>query len=717
MFEIPAAILSWFYDLTNSYIIAIALMSVVIMAITTPLTLKSTKGMLEMQKISPEMRRLQNEHRNDKQKLNEEMMKLYQEHKVNPMSSCLPIVAQMPVFIVMFRVLRGLTYAPRGSAEPIADTVFEVVGTSGNIDGFIPRYLSVGSGLFQSLYGKLEMVELGLDLSLSPFEAIQENPVTGIVYALLVVALGGLYFGQQRMVAARASISPTMSPTQQKLMQYLPVVFAVFQVFFLTALVVYYIFQTLLRILQQYYITKKFYGHDESLGRQAQRAGEKAREQSKDAGEPQGLFGQAKRDLMAGKPDPKSSKQSGDGAATNKTVEGPSDRREQAGHATQVTTEREIEACQRRRAERQGSTDTEPQASPSGQRPPTQIQQVVGSTVVGQGPGWEVGEEEALTPRRRGHERDTISRERGRHDMEWVETTAKTVEAAKDAALDRLGVAADEAEFEVVEEPRPGLFGRTRGEARVRARVLPTQLRPKQERRRRGSKDKDRAKPKDRNSSAAGTAADSAADPGAGDAAEAVSTTDAAPAAKGNGRRSSTTQRQDRSSNKSQEKTMSNDEREPSPVSPQEVGDAAVAFMDGLADAFGATASSELHVDGTELEVHMSGEGLGLLVGPGGRTLNAIQDLVRVSSQRRLGDHDTRLRIDVAGYRARRNEALARFAADVALSVRESGSARALEPMTSADRKVIHDALNEEDGVSSRSEGDDPNRRIVVVPD
>ena len=85
MFEIPAAILSWFYDLTNSYIIAIALMSVVIMAITTPLTLKSTKGMLEMQKISPEMRRLQNEHRNDKQKLNEEMMKLYQEHKVNPM--------------------------------------------------------------------------------------------------------------------------------------------------------------------------------------------------------------------------------------------------------------------------------------------------------------------------------------------------------------------------------------------------------------------------------------------------------------------------------------------------------------------------------------------------------------------------------------------------------------------------------------------------------
>jgi len=303
MFEIPAALLSWFYDLTSSYMIAIALMSVVIMAITTPLTLKSTKGMLEMQKISPEMRRLQNEHRNDKQKLNEEMMKLYQEHKVNPMSSCLPIIAQMPVFIIMFRLLRGLTYSPRGSAQPIANATFESLGRDDEIGGFIPRYLSVDAGLFQSLYGKFEMNELGLDLSLSPFEAINDDPVTGVVYALLVVLLGGLYFGQQRMVAARASISPTMSPTQQKLMQYLPVVFAVFQLFFLTALVIYYIFQTLLRILQQYYITRKFYGHDEALGRQAQRAGEKAREESKKNGEPQGLFGQAKRDLAAAKGD------------------------------------------------------------------------------------------------------------------------------------------------------------------------------------------------------------------------------------------------------------------------------------------------------------------------------------------------------------------------------------------------------------------------------
>ena len=68
--------------------------------------------------------------------------------------------------------------------------------------------------------------------------------------------------------------------------------------------------------------------------------------------------------------------------------------------------------------------------------------------------------------------------------MEWVETTAKTVDEAKDLALDQLGVTADEAEFEVLDEPRPGLFGRLRGEARVRARVRPASVRPKQQRRR-----------------------------------------------------------------------------------------------------------------------------------------------------------------------------------------------------------------------------------------
>src|SRR6478609_4275690 len=109
MFEIPAWVLSWFYGVTHNYTLSIALIAVVVMIVITPLTLKSTKGMLEMQRLSPEMRKLQQQYRNDRQKLNEEMMKLYQEHKVNPMASCLPLLAQMPIFFIMFRVLHKLT--------------------------------------------------------------------------------------------------------------------------------------------------------------------------------------------------------------------------------------------------------------------------------------------------------------------------------------------------------------------------------------------------------------------------------------------------------------------------------------------------------------------------------------------------------------------------------------------------------------------------------
>jgi spoIIIJ-associated protein len=117
-----------------------------------------------------------------------------------------------------------------------------------------------------------------------------------------------------------------------------------------------------------------------------------------------------------------------------------------------------------------------------------------------------------------------------------------------------------------------------------------------------------------------------------------------------------------------------------------------------------------------DIEVRLEGSDLGLMVGPGGATLLAIQDLTRVASQRRLGDQDTRLRIDIAGYRERRKEALSRFAQKVAAEVTETGSSRMLEPMSSADRKIVHDTLSEVEGVTTRSEGDDPRRRVVVEP-
>lgn len=310
--------------------------------------------------------------------------------------------------------------------------------------------------------------------------------------------------------------------------------------------------------------------------------------------------------------------------------------------------------------------------------------------------------------------------------MEWVETTAKTIEEAKERALDQLGVAADEAEFEIVEEPRAGLFGRLRGEARVRARVMPTAVRPKQDRRARGRSRTKRDGPTDApGASPATTRADEPREPQVeheGDAGGGRNGRDRGrrPSERGRdgGARSGRTKdRSTRQSSQQEEEAMDHhDEGSESTVTPEEVGAAAVTFMSGLAEAFGADATTELEVDGSDLDVRVTGAGLGLLVGPGGRTLLAVQDLARVASQRRLGDHATRLRIDVGGYREKRREALEQFAVTVAREVVESGRSRALEPMSSADRKIVHDAVIGIDGVSSRSEGDDPMRRVVISP-
>jgi YidC/Oxa1 family membrane protein insertase len=228
------------------------------MLLITPLTLKSTKGMLEMQRLQPEMKKLQQQFKGDRQQLNAGMMKLYQEHKVNPLASCLPLLAQMPVFIIMFQALSGLIKRD----------------STGN---FLPKFLNKNSDIYLSLVGKTEMLSFGIDLSKTPLNAMRDDFLSGLIYALLVLLLAGLYLVQQRMIASRA-VSPTMSANQAKLMQYMPVAFAVFQVWLPTSLIVYYMTQAVIRIVQQQYITQRFYKKDGSLGKQAQEASAVARE-------------------------------------------------------------------------------------------------------------------------------------------------------------------------------------------------------------------------------------------------------------------------------------------------------------------------------------------------------------------------------------------------------------------------------------------------------
>lgn len=285
--------------------------------------------------------------------------------------------------------------------------------------------------------------------------------------------------------------------------------------------------------------------------------------------------------------------------------------------------------------------------------------------------------------------------------MEWVETTGRTVEEAKNAALEMLGVDVDDAEFEIVEEPKPGLFGRTRGEARVRARVRPTQVRPKTERR-------DRRRSGGKNEGGRSEGSRNGGDKPAGEK-----------RSNGNGRgqggerkpRQPRPEREARPPRESRDDAPKGD-----PVDPAIVGAQAVSFLEGVTTAFGLSANVVLVREDDEMEVQVNGDDLGLLVGPKGNTLLALQDLTRVVAQRRLGDHDTRLRVDVAGYRERRRDALSRFAKKVAEDVISTGKPRVLEPMASADRKVVHDTLADIDGVTTRSRGEDPYRQIVVEP-
>ncbi len=272
--------------------------------------------------------------------------------------------------------------------------------------------------------------------------------------------------------------------------------------------------------------------------------------------------------------------------------------------------------------------------------------------------------------------------------MEWIETTAKSVQEAKDMALDKLGVDEAEAEFEVLEEPKAGLFGRIRGQARIRARVVPKSPRAKAER-------SDRRRTKGRKPADGGDGGDqtTARSPeAAGDQSP------ASPVAQ-----SETVPSRKRSSKPSEESTM------------EEVKTNVEGFLRGLTSAFGIDAAVSSEVNEDALDAHIEGKH-GLLLGPKGRTLEAIQELTRVSAQRGAPS-STRIRVDVGGYREARRTALIAFAGSAAQRAIDDGVEIVLEPMNAADRKIIHDSLGETEGVTTRSAGNEPRRRVVVVPD
>lgn len=276
--------------------------------------------------------------------------------------------------------------------------------------------------------------------------------------------------------------------------------------------------------------------------------------------------------------------------------------------------------------------------------------------------------------------------------MEWVETTGRTVEEAKELALDQLGVDELDAEFEVLEEARLGLFGRLRSEARVRARVRPTKPRPKEDRRDRRRR---------RGTLASGTDDDEAGSAGGGGA-NGESVAGSGSGSNGGGETVSGT-------------NVEKGEGEDATL--EEQAELARSFVAGLVDRFGTGAMVDVRlIDDDTVEVDVTGPDLGLLIGPKGSTLAALQELTRTVVQRQTGGRTGRIVVDVAGYRERRREALERFTQQVAADVRATGTRRVLEPMTPADRKIVHDTVNEMEGVTTASEGEEPRRRVVILP-
>ena len=180
-------LLAWFYAVIPSFGVAIMLLTVAVSILRMPLVAKQVKSQQEMQRIQPELKRIQAKYKAEPQKRNEELMKLYKEHNVNPFAGCLPMLLQMPIFIVLYRLINDL-----GRPEP--------------------KHIPTDSSLFEALQKSGgEMRSFGLDL------ADSASKVSGFgnlfPYLLLIALVVGTGYYQQRQMTSRLpkdAINPQM---------------------------------------------------------------------------------------------------------------------------------------------------------------------------------------------------------------------------------------------------------------------------------------------------------------------------------------------------------------------------------------------------------------------------------------------------------------------------------------------------------------------------
>ena len=239
LFSGLAWLLNFFYTLIPNYAVAIALLTLTVMLVFFPLTAKSTRSMAAMSKLSPELKRIQQKYKNDKVKQNEEVMALFKEHNVTPFGGCLPLLIQLPVLWVMYRVLFGLTHR----------------GTDGT---FVPKYLHEGQKLYDSLLGHKKMMSFGMDLSVNASDALHKTFVTAIPYLVLIVLVVGTGYYQQRMMTKRnpqqQQDDNPMARQMQTMTKVYPLMYLLFGFTLPASMNIYFIVSSGFRIGQQWLI-------------------------------------------------------------------------------------------------------------------------------------------------------------------------------------------------------------------------------------------------------------------------------------------------------------------------------------------------------------------------------------------------------------------------------------------------------------------------------
>lgn len=275
MFDAIARVLAFFYSLPvvgGSYGLAIILLTLAVMVVLMPLTIRATRSTIKMQLVQPKLKELQRKYKDDKATLNTELMELYKSEGINPVGGCLPMVAQLPVFLVLFRVLQGLSRRVSETAYySIAEHARERVGLAA-VEGhtFDPKYLNTGSKMYVDLHGADSMPFGPFDLAKHPIDAIQASFFRGIPYVLLILFVVATSFYQQRQISARRQPGQQalMNPQQEMILKFLPLMSGIWSFAFPAGLVLYWATSNSFRILQQGYISRAFYTEDKVKARE-----------------------------------------------------------------------------------------------------------------------------------------------------------------------------------------------------------------------------------------------------------------------------------------------------------------------------------------------------------------------------------------------------------------------------------------------------------------